>query len=61
MKKNNTMKKDKNIEQESARRKFLKKAAYTAPVLLALGQLAAPTKAQADSGPPVGPPGWGGF
>ncbi|PTB83383.1 hypothetical protein C9926_03200 [Sulfurovum lithotrophicum] len=52
------------IKVESNRRKFLKKAAYSAPVLLALGQLAKPTKAQADSGGPSGPPGgggWGGF
>lgn len=61
---------DKNIEsddfkQESKeshdRRHFLKKAAYSAPVLLVLGQLAQPTKAEADSGPPTGPPTWGGF
>ena len=47
--------------EASRRRQFLKKAAYSAPVLLALGQLAKPTKAEADSGPPDGPPGWGGF
>jgi len=47
--------------EENKRRKFLKKAAYSAPVLLALGQLTKPTKAQADSGDPVGPPNWGGF
>ena len=46
---------------ENKRRTFLKKAAYSAPVLLVLGQLAEPTKAQADSGPPAGPPNWGGF
>ncbi len=55
-------KSEKNMDkQENKRRDFLKKAAYTAPVLLALGQLAKPTKAQADSGPPSGPPTWGGF
>jgi len=48
-------------QKESKRRKFLKKAVYSAPVLLALGQLAKPTEAHADSGPPVGPPNWGGF
>jgi len=51
-----------NKKESSTRRDFLKKAAYTAPVLLVLGQLAKPTKAQADSGGPSGPPGgWGGF
>jgi hypothetical protein len=46
----------------STRRTFLKKAVYSAPVLIALGQLAKPSKAQADSGGPSGPPGgWGGF
>jgi hypothetical protein len=49
-------------QASNKRRDFLKKAAYTAPVLLVLGQLAKPTKAQADSGGPDGPPGgWGGF
>jgi len=43
------------------RRAFLKKAAYKAPVLVALGQLAKPTKAKADTGDPSGPPSWGGF
>lgn len=50
-----------NSEKTSPRRKFLKKAAYSAPVLLALGQLIKPTKARADSGDPSGPPTWGGF
>jgi len=47
--------------ETSKRRKFLKKAEYSAPVLLALGQLVKPTKARADSGDPSGPPTWGGF
>lgn len=50
-----------NTPKVNKRRKFLKKAAYSAPVLLALGQLTKPTKAQADSGDPSGPPNWGGF
>ncbi len=56
----NNQEKD-TIELKSSRRTFLKKATYSAPVLLALGQLAKPTKAQADSGDPSGPPNWGGF
>jgi len=54
-------KKHEVVETPSKRRDFLKKAAYSAPVLMALGQLAKPTKAQADSGDPSGPPDWGGF
>lgn len=50
-----------NNEKETNRRKFLKKAAYSAPVLVALGQLVKPTKVRADSGDPSGPPTWGGF
>jgi len=45
----------------SNRRGFLKKAVYSAPVVLVLGQLVKPTKARADSGDPSGPPDWGGF
>ncbi len=53
---------EKNTETpKQKRRKFLKKAAYSAPMLIALGQLVKPTKAQADSGSPSGPPSWGGF
>jgi len=51
----------KSIGSISKRREFLKKAAYSTPVLLVLGQLTKPTKAQADSGFPSGPPDWGGF
>jgi len=45
-----------------SRRSFLKKSAYSAPVLMAMGQLAKPTFAQADgvgstAGGPAGPPG----
>jgi len=57
----NKMKNQEEVSQEPKRRQFLKKAVYSAPVLLALGQLAKPTKAEADSGPPDGPPGWGGW
>jgi len=60
-KKLNTIEKNEILETPSKRREFLKKAAYSAPVLLVLGQLAKPTKAQADSGDPSGPPNWGGF
>ena len=61
-KKLETIEKNEILETQSTRRQFLKKAAYSAPVLLALGQLANPTKAEADSGGPAGPPGgWGGF
>jgi len=57
---------DKKIENKvlktpNKRRDFLKKAAYSAPVLLVMGQLAKPTKVHADSGEPSGPPDWGGF
>ena len=54
--------KDDTKEKSSAkkeRRDFLKKATYSAPVLVALGQFAKPTKVHADSGEPSGPPGWG--
>ena len=43
------------VAAENTRRKFLKKAAYSAPVLMAMGQLVKPVDAQADSkvsGPP---------
>ncbi len=43
-----------NIE----RRTFLKKAAYAAPTLIALGFLTRPKKAQADFGPPPSDPDW---
>jgi hypothetical protein len=60
-KKLETIEKNEIADTSSNRRDFLKKAAYSAPVLLLLGQLVKPTKAQADSGDPVGPPNWGGF
>jgi hypothetical protein len=55
------MKKVNEKNNHNPRREFFKKAAYKAPVLLALGQLAKPTKAKADTGDPSGPPNWGGF
>jgi len=36
-------------ETENTRRKFLKKAVYSAPVLIALGQMVKPTDVHADS------------
>ncbi len=43
-----------------SRRSFLKKSAYTAPVLVAMGQLVKPTSVHADStGGPPPPPGGG--
>jgi hypothetical protein len=50
-----------NLNTIENRRKFLKKAVYSAPVILVLGQLVKPTKVRADSGAPSGPPDWGGF
>ena len=52
--------KKKNREAAS-RRSFLRKAAYSAPALIAMGQLVKPTKIQADgTGGPDGLPndGW---
>ena len=62
MKKIDDIHTNKNVEKkENSRRTFLKKVAYTAPIILTLGQLVKPTKVHADSGTPPGPPGWGGF
>lgn len=49
--------------KDLSRRGVLKKAFYSAPVLLALGQLTRPPNAHADaSGGPEGPPNdWPGF
>ena len=49
-------------QTEISRRSFLKKAAYSAPVLMVMGQLAKPTFAKADgvgstANGPAGPPG----
>jgi len=61
MKKDNI--KDLNSKpNEVKRREFIKKAIYSTPVLLTMGQLLKPTKVHADStGGPVGPPTWGGW
>jgi hypothetical protein len=47
-------------KEENKRRIFLKKLAYTAPVLIALGQLIKPTKALGSEPPPPPdcPPGF---
>jgi len=57
------MKKNKDIQDQNKkqkqidRRAFLKKAAYSTPVLMTMGQLAKPTLAHADaSGGPPPPP-----
>ena len=47
-------------QTEISRRSFLKRSAYSAPVLMAMGQLAKPTSIHADStGGPPPPPGGG--
>ena len=51
------------VAAENTRRKFLKKAAYSAPVLMAMGQLVKPVDAQADGtqssdSSPDGHPNW---
>jgi len=43
---------------QNERRSFLKKAAYAAPGLIVLGQLARPTKTKANFGPPPSAPNW---
>lgn len=45
-------------EEPSNRRKFLKKAVYGAPVLMALGQLVKPEKAIAGGSEVEGTPVW---
>lgn len=45
-----------NVQKE--RRSFLKKTAYAAPALIVLGQLARPTKAKSNFGPPPSAPNW---
>ncbi|MDQ7083751.1 MAG: hypothetical protein Q9M36_01955 [Sulfurovum sp.] len=47
-------------KKPNTRRKFLKKALYSAPILVSLGQLAKPTSLKADgSQPDAPPPDWG--
>lgn len=45
-------------QKQFSRRRFLKKSVYSAPVLMALGQLAKPTDVQAAYSVPE-PPVWG--
>ena len=45
-------------EAVEARRTFIKKAAYVAPTLLALGALTRPTDAKAGFGKPPSGPTW---
>ncbi|GEM_PF-6737538 len=45
-------------QEKSSRRYFLKKSAYVAPVLMALGQLVKPTNVQALGSVPGPPPIW---
>lgn len=40
---------DKKDQMQKERRSFLKKAAYSAPALIVMGQLARPTSAHAES------------
>lgn len=49
-----------NKKSEISRRSFLKKSAYSAPALMAMGQLAKPTRVHADAsgGPEEPPTGW---
>ena len=44
--------------KNSVRRGFLKKAAYVAPTIVALGALMKPTETKADFGPPPSGPDW---
>lgn len=53
--------KEEQNETEISRRSFLKRSAYSAPVLVAMGQLVKPTNIHADgTGGPPPPPndGW---
>lgn len=49
-----------NRQTEISRRSFLKRSAYSAPVLMVMGQLARPTRVHADAsgGPEEPPTGW---
>ena len=48
---------DDSVEKEQQeRRGFLKKTAYAAPTLIAMGQLLRPTKTEATFGPPPSQP-----
>ena len=61
MKKENTIKLPSEHQQlkDSSRRGFLKKAAYAAPTIVALGALTKPTQSEAAGfGPPPSGPEW---
>ncbi len=45
-------------EKQVSRRTFIKKAAYVAPTLIALGSLTRPTDAEAGFGRPPSGPSW---
>jgi len=47
-----------NAEKNVSRRNFMKKAAYSAPALIALGMLSKPVNGFTDSSVPPPPPGW---
>ncbi len=44
--------------EENARRGFLKRAAYAAPTIVALGALTKPTESKAGFGKPPSAPNW---
>jgi len=48
----------KEKEELQSRRSFMKKAAYAAPTLVALGTLTRPTEAKAGFGKPPSGPNW---
>ncbi|MEA3492703.1 MAG: hypothetical protein U9R27_12500 [Campylobacterota bacterium] len=54
----NSNNKHSRVDPTLSRRIFIKKLAYSAPVLMTLGQLSKPISAMADNtGGPEGPPG----
>ncbi len=50
--------KDIKTEMQKERRSFLKKSAYSVPVLVSMGALLRPTKTHARFGPPPSAPNW---
>ena len=48
----------KEVQSVNSRRDFIKKAAYVAPTLIALGALTRPTDAKAGFGKPPSGPEW---
>lgn len=49
MKNDSVLVNEEQVKSKSSRRTFLKKAAYSAPVLVGMGQLIKPTSLHADS------------